>query len=124
MNWSTNCLSLGNRWMNRNTPFSLLHFRPLPEESRHRMSAPAQVVHHPICLGMITTRTNTNDRNPKVGDNNYLHGMNLRFLPFAAPRNIRECIVYDSMRHVNVFFENGSRVDSERRAGFEAHAVS
>ena len=38
----------------------------------------------------------------------------------AAPRNVRECIVNDGRHHVNVFFENGSRVDGERSAGLEA----
>ncbi len=32
------------------------------------MSAPAQAVHLPIYHGTITTRTNSNERDPKVGD--------------------------------------------------------
>lgn len=67
MNWSTNCLSRGSRLMNHSTVFSRLHSSPRPVESRHLMSAPAQAVHHPICLGMITAKTNSNDRSPKAG---------------------------------------------------------
>lgn len=43
-----------------------------------------------------------------------------RHLIVAAPRNVRERIVNGSRHHVNVFFENGSRVDGERGAGLEA----
>ena len=59
MNWSTNCLSRGSRSMNHSTVFSRLHSSPRPVESRHLMSAPAQAVHHPICLGTIMTKINT-----------------------------------------------------------------
>lgn len=45
------------------TAFSLLHSRRQPEESRHRMSAPAQVVHLRIYRGTMMTKTNSEDRN-------------------------------------------------------------
>lgn len=35
---------------------------------RHRMSAPVQAVHHPIRRGMMMTKTNSEDQDPKVGD--------------------------------------------------------
>lgn len=44
-----------------------LHSKSPPEESRRPMSPLAQTVHLPICRGMITTKTNTKDRNSKVG---------------------------------------------------------
>lgn len=37
-------------------------------KAEHNMSPLAQTVPHPICHGMIMTKTNTNNRNPKVGD--------------------------------------------------------
>lgn len=58
------------------------------EESRRRTSAPAQAAPLPICRGMITTRVNTNDRNSKGGDNNFMHGMNLQFLPDDPPTGL------------------------------------
>lgn len=33
---------------------------------------------------------------------------------------MRKCIVYDGRHHVEVFFENGSRVDSESCADLES----
>ncbi len=38
----------------------------------------------------------------------------------AAPRNVRERIVYDGRHDVNVLSENGGGVDGERGAGFIA----
>ena len=84
MNWSTNCLSRGNRWMNLNTAFSPLHSKPQREESRHRMSAPAQAVHHQICLGTIRTRISFKDRNPKADDDNNPYDLHLPFFNDAA----------------------------------------
>lgn len=68
MNWSTNCLSLGSRSMNHSTPFLPLSSRPPPEESLHLMSVPVQADHLPICLGKITTRTNSECRSPNGAD--------------------------------------------------------
>lgn len=68
MNWSTNCLNRGSRLTNHSIAFSLLHSKRQQEESRHLMSAPAQEVHLPICLGTIKTRIGFTNRNPKVAD--------------------------------------------------------
>ena len=78
--------------MNHSTASSPLHSRPPPEESQHRMSAPAQVTPHPICHGMITARKNSENQSSTVGDDDYLHDVNLPFLPFATPRNIAQAI--------------------------------
>lgn len=42
----------------------------------HRISAPAQAVHLPICHGMITTRTNSKNRSSKDGDKEVWNRMN------------------------------------------------
>ena len=62
--------------MNLNTAFLQSRFRPQPEESRHRMSAPAQAVPLPICLGTITTSTNSKKRSSKDGDKEVWSRMN------------------------------------------------
>lgn len=90
------------------------------EESRRRTSAPAQAAPLPICGGMITTRVNTNDRNSKGGDNNYMHGMNLQFLPDDPPHEIDEIVEPTTRYRFNIFIEILCVVDSECSADFEA----
>ena len=43
-----------------------------------------------------------------------------RHLIVAAPRHIRERIIYDGRHNIHVLAEHGSRVDGERGAGFIA----
>ncbi len=43
-----------------------------------------------------------------------------RHLIVAAPRNVRERIIYDGQHDVNVLAEHGGRVDGKRSAGLEA----
>lgn len=42
----------------------------------------------------------------------------------AAPRDIRECIVYDSRHNIHVLLEYGRGINGERCAGLEAGSVS
>lgn len=102
MNWSTNCLSLGIRWMNPNTAFSPSHFRPPPEKSRHRMSAPAQAAHLPICHGAIMSMTSANDRKSKVDDDNYLQITNLPF-PLSLPQRTDEIVLSTMVGMMSTF---------------------
>ncbi len=102
MNWSTSCLSRGSRSMNHSTASLLLHSRLPSEESRHRMSAPAQAVHLPICHGAIMSMTSANDRKSKVDDDNYLQITNLPF-PLSLPQRTDEIVLSTMVGMMSTF---------------------
>ena len=43
-----------------------------------------------------------------------------RLLIVAAPRNVRERIIYDGLHNIHALLEHGSRVNGKRGAGFIA----
>lgn len=55
--------------MNHSIALSQLHSRPQSEGSRHRMPAPAQAVHLPICRGMMMTKASFKGQNSRGEDN-------------------------------------------------------